>query len=1378
MQLEFENGLLLKQILLKNLTNIFTLVCLCLSLYLNGQSGEIQFSYLTEEKGFPDHIVLAILTDSEGYVWFGTDHGLIRWDGSHFTTFLPNPDVPGSISGRTIKDLREDEAGNIWIALVGGGLNKYDRTTESFTQFLHDPKDPKSLPSNLLISLYLDSEGILWMGTFHDGFIEYHPEIDSFAQHNLSDLPMSRDDAFMNNSVHNFVQDLSNPNLIWVAGTNSLYSWNKKTKERVRYPSTLPNSENTSVEALVLDQSGDLWLATYGKGIVRFDTKLKTWNYFPEAGQPDQSVDGIITCIIRKSQHELWYSSLNKGSGIFNCKTGRFEAFQPYVKRKNSILHHESNLVYQDDIGRIWFAHTGNGLSYSSRTESLFGFTEIGPGSCTRTNSYNQIADFGYDPTGRRLFLAGSSCDGVFVLDEKKNLLEPIVLNGFEGEFQVYRSVLFDSRGQLWLGAKSLKSSAGVRMPALTKFNGASGKLEALSHPVLDQYGVQESTITYMMEDSKGRIWIGSDPIGLLLVEGNSIQVFQPKSNRPEQKDFPVNEIRESPNGEIWVAFKDMGLFEWNGQQFEEYQDPEQHFPIANANSFLIDQKKNLWLGHGEGLTRIENFQSKQPVVTNFSKEHLFPGSTVDKLIQDKNGHIWATTFKGLTLYDEASNSFITLDEFDGLQNKLFFRKGFREIASGELLLGQDGSFYSIDPGNLFREQEQSKLVLTQVLASEEPYQAEQSIDHLDAIRLQYSQNFFTIKYALLSFDQPEKNNYQYILEGYDKDWQQVGNRSFANYTKVREGTYTFRVRGTDKKKRSAEKSIQIIVYPPWYRSILAYFLYALSLIGIIYIFYAYQRRRWKLQTQLQLKEQEATKLKELDLAKTRLYANITHEFRTPLTIISGMAGQVREQPQKWLERGTNMIERNSRSLLNLVNQMLNLSKLESGKLQLEFVQGNVIPYLRYIMESFQSYAATKELHLHFIADEEEIIMDYDSEKLLQIISNLLSNAIKFTPANGQIYLQIASVGDPKEPMLEIKVKDTGIGIPPDQLDKLFERFYQVDASSTRAGEGTGIGLTLTKELIELHGGRIKVSSKLDHGSTFKLLLPISNSAVLKSVEEQQRVLEAGEVALAIHPVESEIMTEDGSSKLPPLLIIEDNPDVIQYLIACLEGHYQILEARDGDKGVEMAIKHVPDIIISDVMMPKKDGFEVCDILKQDERTSHIPIILLTAKADAASRLEGLKRGADAYLAKPFDREELFVRLEQLIELRQRLQRRYDNPEWATAEKESVMEPEDAFLLKVRQVVEEHLDDGDFSIHQLCKAVRLSRTQLHQKIKHLTGRSTSIYIRLVRLQKAYQLLKNPRLNISEVAYEVGFKDPNYFTRVFTEEFGAPPTRTR
>lgn len=523
-----------------------------------------------------------------------------------------------------------------------------------------------------------------------------------------------------------------------------------------------------------------------------------------------------------------------------------------------------------------------------------------------------------------------------------------------------------------------------------------------------------------------------------------------------------------------------------------------------------------------------------------------------------------------------------------------------------------------------------------------------------------------------------------------------------------------------------------------------------------------------------QTKEQ-LNQLQELDALKTRLYTNITHEFRTPLTIILGVADRLTEELEESAHSGLHMIQRNGHHLLNLINQMLELRKLESGKALVRMQQGDLLAYLKYITESFDSYAASRDIRLHFLTEEEAIVMDYDPEKVLHIVSNLLSNAVKFTKDGGDIYVSVAV--EPEGNLL-LKVKDTGIGIPTEKLAYIFDRFYQVDDSPTRASEGTGIGLALTKELIKVLQGTIKVKSEWGKGTQFTIHLPISRDA---AIEEDARLHMVEEKVNAFVPLPASSFSSNPEPEVeaPLALIIEDNPDVRQYIASCLDQEYRLAFAENGQVGIDMASDLIPDLIISDVMMPEKDGFEVCESLKNNAHTSHIPIILLTAKADVESRLKGLRRGADAYLPKPFNREELLIRMQKLLELRRQLQQYYLS---LTADDQVVLNDKDSpeeeqehqFVKQVRAVIEAHLADPKFVVPDLCREIGMSHSQLHRKLSALTGLSTKKLIRSIRMNYAKKLLKDPQLTITAVAYDAGFSDPDYFHRVFKQVFGMTP----
>lgn len=526
---------------------------------------------------------------------------------------------------------------------------------------------------------------------------------------------------------------------------------------------------------------------------------------------------------------------------------------------------------------------------------------------------------------------------------------------------------------------------------------------------------------------------------------------------------------------------------------------------------------------------------------------------------------------------------------------------------------------------------------------------------------------------------------------------------------------------------------------------------------------------------QRKLESLESKKLKELNEAKNRLFTNITHEFRTPLTVIQGMTNLIKNHPEEWTEKGTIKIESQTRNLLALVNQMLDLSKLEAGAMPVHSIQSDIISYLKYLSDSFVSLAQRKDIRFNFLPESRHFMMDFDQEKIMYIVSNLLSNALKYTPAHGTVELFAGQIKEQNE--FVIKVSDNGPGIPPEQLPFIFDRFFRVEEDQVTQEGGSGLGLALVKELVKLLGGSVHVNSSADSGTTFIVVLPVTNIAPEKEIIPNEAVSPVDFVYTS-YPEDNQhsyMGNEISTSDLPILLVVEDSHDLKLYLKALLEQQYHLEFASDGKTGLQKAFDHIPDIIVSDVMMPSMDGISMLNILKHDIRTSHIPVIMLTAKADIDSRLIGLDKGADDYLAKPFNENELLIRLRKLIELRQVLHERYAAGEQVIPDKELPANLEDSFIQKIRSIMEENLGDDNFDVHQLSRTLGMSRSQLYRKFKSLTNKSVIDYFWTLRLYKAQNLLQTTALNVSEVAWAVGFKNLSHFSRAFKDQFGTNPS---
>ena len=853
---------------------------------------------------------------------------------------------------------------------------------------------------------------------------------------------------------------------------------------------------------------------------------------------------------------------------------------------------------------------------------------------------------------------------------------------------------------------------------------------------------------------------------------------YEEQNNRIPHR---AQDILLSTSGTVWLACIG-GLWEIDTknqtatlQEVQAFQD----------NRFLCiheDEKGGLWLGTSLAGIHIYDPDSKEVKVID--DQQGLPGNTVVTIIADQDGDRWAGTYNGMALLSPEGQILSSISEEDGLIDREFNRYACYLSDNGDVLMGTVNGLNVIRPKQLkgwLNRTRDPKIYLTGLeyfnsSLGKDTLQTYGLVE-LDEITLPATKRYLRLSFSMSNYVKPEENHYAYKFEGKSEDWILLDNNHRLNFNDLPAGKYQLLVKGIDPFGNQTAEPLRIAIHAKaffyqqiWFYLLLLGLLGGLSLIWIFRLRRAVRKATTQIRQDKELIENQANRLQELDQAKSRFFTNISHEFRTPLTVIGGVVQQLEQKIKSLYPKELNLIQRNNQNLLNLVNQILDLRKLESGKLTVNYIQGDIIIYLRYILESFHSYASSKEIQLKFESDQPTFWMDYDEEKLLRIITNLLSNAIKFTePGGGDVVMKVW-VKD----QFEIEIVDHGRGIAKEKLDNIFNRFYQTDTSSNKHGEGTGIGLALVQELVHLMNGQISVQSELYKGSTFRIQLPIRQNAEKlepENILKKTLVSQVGE--LNGHP---NIMVPEASTQnLPSLLIIEDNQDIVQYMQGVLAPSYQIFVAYDGAAGIKLALEKVPDLIISDVMMPEKDGFEVCETLKQDIRTSHIPIILLTAKIDDQSRLLGLRQGADAYLPKPFNQEELLVRLEKLLELRQGLQARYAGLQIPDTPSSEATQQEDAFLQEVRDIVMTHLDDAEFSVPDLCKKIGMSRTQLHRKMKALTNASTTRFIRVVRVQEAQKLLKNSDLNITQVAFEVGFKDPSYFSKVFTQESGVSPS---
>lgn len=1362
--------------------------CFILSLlfctHLQAQLTNYYFTHLTEEDGLSDNIVFCALVDSRGYAWLGTSNGLNRWDGVNIKVFKSNPKDSTMLSSSTIKDLVEDQQGYIWVATVGGGLNRFDPVTEAFEIFRADPLDAQSISGNNVVSLLLDQDNTLWSGTFNDGFNRYDPETNTFKSYNLKENFTNPKEAFKRNSVHDIIQDYSNKNILWIAGDDGLYKFDKNTETIQWFPSTASGTQGMSIHQIWMDSPDALWVGTYGGGIAKVNpSNPSQWQYYPplqSEWENRSAAHNIIFGLARKSKDEFWVSSYDQGCGIFNTRTLQYKFFKPSHSNRYSISSEKVNQLYIDPHNRVWVLHQKNGISLHDPANHLFNFEALPMGSC-RSFSDGEITDFAFDTESNQIYITGAGCDGLIITDPNFQSIQKIALQGFANQYQIFNTVLKDKNGLIWVGGEHTRGAENddFKRPSLLYYRKDINNLTPYTNAAIDRIQLQNHNIKSILEDQEGNLWIGSDIGGLVKIaaERDSVNIFYPPPHILQTSTpISISQIIERQAGELWLSTFGHGLFQYKPQEnswrhFGGTASDELPFGIS-IHDFLAYGDSLLMLGtNGNGLQVIQLGDEEKAKVLAYREDQGLNSTTIDQVLKDKDQNIWITTRKELTLFDYDHKRFIPYSAKNGLLDGFFYRNGLEQMPWGEVLVGSRNGFYRFHPDSLLRKNKAPRLVLTEFRIFEEIQEFEKNINYLDEIVLRPNQNYFSIGFSGLNFSAAETDQFGYFLENYDPNWIfPRTNRKVATYTNIPPGKYTFRLKNNSPSGDEANLQLTIRVLPPWYLTNWAYALYTLLVLLAIYLYNYYQKRRWQLQTQLQIEQAEARRLKELDTFKSRFYTNFTHEFRTPLTMVIGLADQIMENTRVKVTEKASTIKRNGRQLLDLINQILDLAKLEEGKLQPNYIQGDVSKFLNYLTQSLQSNAFSSGVTLACFTTPNEIVMDYDPEKLERILINLITNAIKFTPKYGSVKV----IAQQEEQQLNIQVQDTGVGIKSEDQYKIFNRFYQSESANTM-GKGSGIGLSLVRELVELMQGKISLKSTPGKGSTFTVMLPVSNHA---PIEERLPSLEN---------IPDKIQSE--SSKVQPkltktiikeqalVLIVEDNTDVTEYIKSLLDNQFNLLEAPDGDKGKIMAFDEIPDLIISDVMMPGLNGLQLCELLKKDERTCHIPIILLTGKSTVEERLEGLKHGADAYINKPFNKEELLIRVEKLIESRKILWKKYSNMTFLLEEEEG-NDLDRNFLRRVYKLIEENMEDPDFGTPQLCKLVFMSRTSLHRKLKALTGKPTASFIESVRLEKAKELLLNSEMSAKEIAYAVGFKDPSQFSKSFKKKFGQTPSETR
>ncbi len=1357
---------------------------LILSFPVLSQNKDIKFKHLSSDDGLSQNFVSSILQDQKGFMWFGTKDGLNRYDGYSFVVYQNDPFDTTTISANYITALYEDSRGYIWVGTLNGGLNCFDRKTEIFYRIHYSSVGLDNFNTNEIKSITEDKTGNIWLAIKNDGLFRITPNQKDFSTPVYKQFIHEKNKPKSLSSNNTSTLFFDSNGILWIGTDNGINKFDSNSSSFTHFNIQTKNSKaplspfDQSVNAIYESKNGTFWLGTLS-GLVKFERGSGTYKLFPHKYEINRYGWGNIIAIIEDLQGKLWLATPSELMR-FDPITSSYDYFINDPFNPKSVSFSSISSLYLDKTGIVWVGTAGMGINlYDSKAD--------------RFSALSKMKESGSRITG---FSVRS------ILEESKDIVwvSTGVLyrwNRKTGELKSYEtsSDRLDDFGNT--GAWTMIKSADGKIwtattEGLYRYDPITEKAKQYKFNPADNSGLPQKEVYAVFEDQQHDIWIATENYfsKLIDIENGTFQNFryQPAQSNNEQVK-PV--ICQDRKGIFWLGTKDGLLrFDIKNKFFYTFKtDPKNSQSLSNdfIKSIYIDHNESgniLWIGTAGG--GINRFDVEKNTFSRFSERDGLPNNVVYGILPDRKGNLWLSTNKGLSKFNLKDKTFRNYDVNDGLLSNEFNTGAYFVSKNGEMFFGGIKGLNYFYPGEIKDNPHIPKIVLTNLKLGDQyitprnnNYVLQKTISETSQIVLSYADDIIAFEFAALDYSAPQKNKYAYKLENFNNDWIYSGSVRSATYTHLPPGEYIFRVKGSNNDGVWNETgiAITIIISPPWWSRWWAYIIYGFLFISILYVIRRYELNRLRLKNQLKIEKVETDTLRNLDHLKSHFFANISHEFRTPLTLILGQIESVLSSNIDTKEKGKlHVANKNARRLLTLINQLLDLSKLEAGSMELKAEQYNIISFLKNLFFSFESLADSKKINLKFESEYSKITFSFDANKMEKIFSNLISNAFKFTRENGEIKLTVNIIPS----YLEIKIKDTGTGIPAESLPHIFNRFYQVDGSSTREQEGTGIGLALTKELVELHKGQIVVNSKIDEGTEFIILFPfeeLSNETENPFKLTTTRAIQVN-ITNAVDASETELISANynpESSNQEIVLIVEDNSDVRNYIREQLEIDYKILEAANGEEGASIAQKEIPDLIISDVMMPKMDGYQFCREIRSDEKTSHIPIIMLTAKAGLDDKIEGLETGVDAYLTKPFSAKELKVRVKNLIYQRKELRKRFSNASIIKPSEVTAISIDQEYLAKTIKIIESNFENEQFSVDKLAEQMNMSVSQLNRKLNALIDQPPGHLIRSFRLQRAADLLKKNAGTIAEICYKVGFNDQAYFSRAFKKQFGVSPS---
>jgi len=1340
----------------------------------------------TVKEGLSSNTVNSIVKDSYGLMWFGTSNGLTKFDGSNFTTYRHETGNKVNFPTNEIMSICEDHNGRLWVGLSGSGVRYYDRKFDRFQAYNGDGSWPEMQKISVR-AIYEDHHGMMWVGTYGDlRMFDLHTgHVTRLPINNIEGEPMEQI------VVLTLFED--SRNRMWVGTNRGLLLYDRQTKSFRRFKHDAGTSgtiTNDIVKAVVEDKNGDLWIGTYS-GLNKM-IRPGIFKAFTNKQSNSLSNNAIFAASV-DNDGRIWLGT-EDGINIFDPRSGSFQVLRPDPRNSFSLRSNSIRSFYFDKNGTYWIGTYSGGISKYDKHLTLLNLKQSNPFDPSGLKSPFVTAFAEYK--NGQVFIATDG-GGLELFNRNTGLMAPFPIQSKLDPLKrglAIMTLFMDHNKQLWVG---------TYRDGLFNIDPATGKYRQFIYDGTTR-GLSQNEITAIVEDKAGRIWIGT--------LGHGVDIYDPQTglfDRVSSKNkagdhypkLPLNNYITSlmlmPDGDICIGSMGSGIAVYYQQAhtFTHYNKANSGLADDVVSNVLCANDRSLWAGTNGGLCSLD---AKTGKFTAYSEKDGLGNAYVKAILEDDNHMLWMSTDRGISSFDREKKVFKNLNEENGVQQGSFISSSALKSDNGDLFFGGQDGFNYFNPDKLPSPPTPGNVLLSQLKVNNNTVTPEvngalkEQISIAKEIVLHYGQNF-SLNYVAVDYTAPKQNLYAYRLVGYDRDWNFVRQSTTASYTNMDPGTYVFQVKSSNSSRQwdTPVTQIKIIILPPIWRTTFAYCVYVLIILTSLYLIRRrginklrreFEARQEKLRVQQLVDEErkQAERLHELDMLKIRFLTDLSHEFRTPISLVLAPVEKLLSKSFGESERGDlKMIHRNVRRLLNLVNQLLDFRKMEENGLKLCPAKGDVISFITEAAESFKDIAAKKHIRLLVKAECPYWPSLFDHEKLERIIFNLLSNAFKFTAGGGSVTIEIRAEETQGNSMLHFEVADTGVGIAPADIGRIFDRFYQSGQVGAVLNQGTGIGLSITKEFVHLMDGRISVESKPGEGTRFIVSLPLPRLQALQGGPVLiQETPDPGAVIENNKPrdgFDTSSSTDLAAEPLTTILLVEDNDEFRQYLAEHLGKYFRVLEAADGREGWQKTLSSHPQLVVSDISMPLMSGIELSHKIKADKRTSHIPIIILTAMTGEEEQLRGLQSGASDYLTKPFNFRILQTKINNLLNLNKTLKDTYSKQIQLVGENAAIESTDVKLLNNIMKYIEANLSEPELSVEDLSKHVGMSRGSLYYKVRELTGLSPIEYLRSVKLEKAAVLLEASGYNVAQIAYMTGFGTPSYFTRMFKAKFGILPS---